>query len=451
MNRLASIILLCLMASGLSASPGTSMDDPPNLVIIFLDDLGYGDFGVYGHPTIRTPNIDRMAREGMRFTQFYVAASVCTPSRAAILTGRYPVRTGLVGGMIPSRVLFPDDTTGLLHEEVTIAEILKQKNYKTMAIGKWHLGHLPQFLPMSQGFDGYFGIPYSNDMDFVPAGEGTESYWNVPLMRDTAIVERPAYQATLTKRYTGEAVRFIKENANHPFFLYLAHTMPHIPLFASSGFTGKSARGLYGDVVEEIDWSVAQVLKALKDSGIDENTLVILTSDNGPWLAKGENGGSAGLLRDGKGTTWEGGMRVPMIARWPGTVPSGVTSQELLTSLDILPTSAALAGVALPERKLDGFDMLPVLKGEKTSERDFFVYYRENRVYAARLGPWKAHFITRTAYPDGPPVPHDPPLLYHLEKDPSERFDVASEHPDIIDKIRDLVAGHQESVAIPHQ
>jgi len=314
--------------------------------------------------------------------------------------------------------------------------VLKQHEYATMAIGKWHLGHLPEFLPTTQGFDTFFGLPYSNDMDYIaPPRDGKPGYWNVPLIRDTVIIERPAEQTTLTKRYTEEAVRFIHENADGPFFLYLAHTMPHVPLFASPDFFDTSARGLYGDVVEEIDWSVGEVLKAIRETGNAENTLVIFTSDNGPWLVQGFNGGSAGLLREGKGTTWEGGMREPMIAWWPGTIPSGVTSHEIVSSLDLLPTAAALAGISPPDRELDGFNILPSLKGEAESPRDFFAYYRGDRVYAARLGPWKAHFITQTAYPDGPPVPHDPPLLYQLNQDPGEHFDLSSKYPEIIEEM----------------
>lgn len=440
------LVLLFGLFSFVTAGQERPADQPPNLVIIFADDLGYGDLGIYGHPTIRTPSLDQMAQEGMRFTQFYVAASVCTPSRAALMTGRYPVRTGLVEGILPGRVLFPNDRVGLPREEVTIAEVLKQRDYATMAIGKWHLGHLPEYLPTSQGFDRYFGLPYSNDMDYVTARDGNPGYWNVPLIRDTVVIERPAEQTTLTKRYTSEAVRFIHENANRPFFLYLAHTMPHVPLFASTDFAGTSVRGLYGDVVEEIDWSVGEVLKALRETGNAENTLVIFTSDNGPWLVQGVNGGSAGLLREGKGTTWEGGMREPMIAWWPGTIPSGVISHEIVSSLDLLPTATALAGAAPPDRQLDGFNILPLLKGEAQSPRDFFVFYRGDRVYAARLGPWKAHFITQTAYPDGPRVSHDPPVLYQLNQDPSERLDLAAKNPEIIEEIYARMETHYASV-----
>ncbi len=431
-------MLLAVFMINTFCSAGNAQNQPPNLVIIFDDDLGYGDLGCYGNPVIRTPNLDRMADEGMRFTQFYVAASVCTPSRAGLLTGRYPIRTGLVEGIIPGRVLFPSDKTGLQPEEVTIAEVLKAKNYATKAIGKWHLGHLPEFLPTAQGFDSYYGIPYSNDMDYVAPKNGQPGYWNIPLMRDTTIIERPANQNTLTQRYTQEALKFIHENADRPFFLYLAQTMPHVPLFASEDFEGVSARGLYGDVVHEVDWSVGQVLKTLRDEGIEKNTLVIFTSDNGPWLVQGLNGGSAGLLTGGKGTTWEGGMREPMIAWWPGTVPPGTISLDLASTLDILPTAAALAGAPLPKTELDGYNILPVLKGEKKSDREVFYYFRGDELYAVRYGPWKGHFITQTAYPDGPQEMHNPPLLYHLENDPGERFDVASKHLDVVEKLQAL-------------
>ncbi|HKK11864.1 MAG TPA: sulfatase, partial [Flavobacteriaceae bacterium] len=303
--KLIKILLFAIPFCGIAQN----MDTNPNIIIIFVDDMGYGDLGCYGHPTIRTPQLDKMADEGMRFTQFYVAAAVCTPSRAGLLTGRYPVRTGLVEGIMRRDVLFPNDDNGLSPNEVTIAEVLKQKNYATMAIGKWHLGDLPKYLPTIQGFDSYYGIPYSNDMDYVPAKDGKPGYWNVPLMRNEKIIERPAEQHTLTQRYTKEAIKFIEDNKSRPFFLYLAHSMPHIPIYASSDFEGKSRRGLYGDVVEELDWSTGEILKTLRNLKLDKNTLVIFTSDNGPWLVQKQNGGSAGLLKEGKKTTWEGGMR----------------------------------------------------------------------------------------------------------------------------------------------
>src|SRR6185295_17361509 len=301
--------------------------EKPNIVVVFVDDMGYGDMGCAGHPTIRTPNLDRMAAEGMRFTDFYVAAPVCTPSRAALLTGRYAVRSGMASDK--RRVLFPNSAGGLPDGEITIAEGLKSRGYATAMVGKWHLGHLPQYLPTRQGFESWFGLPYSNDMDRLPAPKPGEPKWtqyNVPLMRNEEIVERPADQTTLTRRYTEEALKIIKSNREKPFFLYLAHAMPHVPLFAGEAFAGKSARGLYGDVIEEIDWSVGQVLAAIRAEGIEKKTLVVFSSDNGPWLIMKENGGSAGLLQEGKGSTWEGGMREPALFWWPGKIAAGVVT-----------------------------------------------------------------------------------------------------------------------------
>jgi arylsulfatase A-like enzyme len=344
------------------------------------------------------------------------------------------------------RVLFPNNDNGLPHEEVTIAEILKQRDYATMAVGKWHLGHLPKYLPMAQGFDGYYGIPYSNDMDYVPAKDEKAGYWNVPLMRNEEIVERPADQHTLTKRYTEEAVKFIRENMDRPFFLYLAHSMPHIPLFVSKDFEDISRRGLYGDVLEEIDWSAGEVLKTLDELGLENNTLVIFTSDNGPWLVQKENGGSAGLLREGKGTSWEGGHRVPMIAWWPGHIPEGVVNENVATSLDLLPTVASLADVALPEKQIDGENILPLFESNEVSTHEPFMFYRGDLVFAVRMGKWKAHYITQTSYPSGPLNYHNPPLLYDLEHDPSEKYNLAKGHPEIIEKITALKEAHEKTV-----
>lgn len=439
-----AITCVCLAFDLLPAA-----DRPPNFVVILADDLGYGDLGCYGHPTIRTPNLDRMAREGMRFTQFYSAAEVCTPSRAALLTGRLPPRSGMCSRQ--RRVLFPGSKGGLPADEVTIAELLKSKGYATACIGKWHLGHLPPYLPGQHGFDYYFGIPYSNDMDRAPTSPMGRAaflapkieYWNVPLIRNTQQVERPADQHTVTRRYADEAAKFIREHKDQPFFVYLPHTMPHVPLFASSEFAGKSSRGLYGDVVEELDKAVGTVLQTLRDEKLAENTLVIFTSDNGPWLTQNEQGGSAGLLKDGKGSTWEGGMREPAIAWRPGTVPAGVVSTELASTLDLLPTFCAQAEIATPkDRPLDGYDITPALAGGKSPRGEMF-YYRGFDLMAVRLGPWKAHFQTQTGYGQPMPVKHDPPLLFNLEVDPSERFDVAAKNADVLKDIHKLVAEHQ--------
>jgi arylsulfatase A len=424
-------------------------EQPPNIVVIFADDLGYGDLACYGHPTIKTPSLDRMAAEGMRFTQFYSAAEVCTPSRAALLTGRLPPRSGMCSNK--RRVLFPGSKGGLPADELTIAELLKIKGYATACIGKWHLGHLPQFLPGQHGFEYYFGIPYSNDMDRAqssPAGraaflEPKIDYWNVPLLRNAAIVERPADQHTLTRRYADETVRFIREHKDQPFFVYLAHTMPHVPLFASEEHAGKSVRGLFGDVVEELDHSVGTVLQALRDEELEERTLVIFTSDNGPWLTQGEQGGSAGLLRDGKGSTWEGGMREPALAWWPGTIQPSTVCRELASTLDLLPTFCSLAGANVPrDRPLDGYDLSAVLKGGKSPRREMF-YYRGFELMAVRLGPWKAHFQTQSGYGQPMQEKHDPPLLFHLEVDPGESYNVAAKHPEVVAQIKALAEQHR--------
>jgi arylsulfatase A-like enzyme len=429
--------LACAAIVGVCA-PNALAETPlaPNVVIIFADDLGYGDLGCYGHPTIATPNLDRMAADGLRFTQFYVAECVCTPSRAALLTGRLPIRNGMCSDT--RRVLFGDSTGGLLDGEFTIAEALKAKNYATACVGKWHLGHLPQFLPMKQGFDSYYGIPYSNDMK------------PTVLMRDERVIEDPVDQTTLTRRYTDEAVSFIRDHRDGPFFLYLAHNFPHVPLFASDDFKGASRRGLYGDVVEELDAGVGRVLGVLRELKIDRQTLVFFTSDNGPWLERNQNGGSAGLLRGGKGSTWEGGMREPAIAWWPGTIPAGRTTTELASTLDLLTTIAALVGAPLPgDRTLDSLDIRDVLLDKGPSPRQSMLYYRGRRLMAVRSGPWKAHFMTQAGYGQRDPTAHDPPLLFHLENDPSERFDVAKDHPQVVAAMRRLVAEHQAKLVAP--
>lgn len=395
----------------------------PNFVIIFCDDMGYGDMARTGHPTIRTPNLDRMADEGVIMTQFYSAAAVCSPSRAALLTGRYPIRNGIV------RVLFPHHAIGLPKDEITLAELLQQKGYATAAIGKWHLGHHPQFLPLNNGFDYYYGIPYSNDMDSPGRNEPP-----IPLMRNEKIIEQPCDQDTISKRYTEEAIKFMEEHKNSPFFVYLAHTMPHVPLHCSDNFRGKSRRGLYGDVIEEIDWSVGQILESLKRFELDDNTLVIFTSDNGPWTMKNERGGSAGLFRGAKGSTWEGGVREPFIARFPGKLPQGTVCTEVGTTMDIFTTCLKLAGLEIPgDRPIDGKALLPVLKGESKSSHNILYYYWDDRLTAIRAGKYKLHFsksIGNWKWADC-----DPYELYDLEVDPSEKYDLAAKKPEIVEKL----------------
>lgn len=437
------------LAGGHAAALQRAPADRPNIVIVFTDDQGYGDLGSYGHPTIRTPHIDGIAAEGQRWTQFYTAASVCTPSRAGLLTGRLPIRNGMTGHR---RVFFPDSSLGLPPEEITLAEALREQGYATAMMGKWHLGHLPAFLPTAQGFDSYFGIPYSNDMDRDPAHgpEGRAAfldprpdYWNVPLMRNADIIERPADQRTITRRYTEEATTFIRAQKDGPFFLYVAHSLPHVPLFRSPGFADRSQRGLYGDVIEEIDWSVGRIIETLREEGLADNTIVFFTSDNGPWLSYDEHGGSAGLLRAGKGTTWEGGMRVPFVAWAPGRIQPAVVSQ-LGTTMDLYTTAIELAGGTPPaDRTMDGVDIRPVLFGTGESSRDSVFYWRQRELYAVRQGAWKAHFVSQGAYGQfGERVDHETPELYNLDHDPSEKYNVAASHPDIVERLRAVAADH---------
>jgi arylsulfatase A len=413
-------LLAAAVGSHLLAHPAGT----PNVVFILCDDLGFGDLGCYGSK-IRTPNLDRMAAEGVRFTNFCSADPVCSPSRAALLTGRYPTRVGV------PRVLFPNDTGGLNLDEVTLAELLKARGYKTMCIGKWHLGRPVQFLPTSRGFDDYFGIPYSNDM--TPR----------VLMHNTDVVEQNADLETLTERYTEQARKFVRDSKASRFFLYIPHTFPHIPLAASARFRGKSSEGLYGDVVEEIDWSVGEILQTLKQNGLDQNTLVMFTSDNGPWYQ-----GSPGKLRGRKNTTYEGGVREPFIARWPGRIRKAQVSDALASMLDILPTVARLCGLALPSKPVDGIDIWPLLSGEKRSiERAPLLYFDNWDLQCARWMNWKLHIARHNtaAYTPAPPggrrsylLPR--PELYNLSIDPDDSYDVAPGNPQIVAQIQTTIA-----------
>ncbi|MFP4365942.1 MAG: sulfatase [Bacteroidales bacterium] len=470
--KTTSITIAGLLTAGLSGhhfvaateSPATerSNESAPNLIVIFTDDLGYGDIGVFGHPNIRTPHLDKMAYQGQKWTNFYVAAPVCTPSRAGLLTGRLPVRSGMASDK--RRVLFPNSNGGLPQSEITIARALKEKGYRTAAVGKWHLGHKSPFLPTDHGFETYFGIPYSNDMDkvrgtadhFTLAEREEYEAYDVPLLRDKEIIERPADQRTITRRYTEEAVNQIKEFKDEPFFVYLAHSLPHIPLFRSEEFIGSSVAGIYGDVIEEIDWSVGQILETLKEEGVAENTLVIFTSDNGPWHTFKTHGGSSGLLRGAKGGTFEGGMRVPTVFWWPGTIEPGVI-MEMGTTMDLFPTFCSLAGIDIPEdRVYDGYDISPVILGTGHSPREVVYYYRGEQVYAIRKGDFKAHFITQPEYGNrrahfitepsaeiesGRTV-HDTPMLFNVSVDPAEKFNVAEEHPEVIAEFRRILEEH---------
>ncbi len=403
-------------ASPLLAAPSRA----PNIVFILCDDLGFGDLGCYGS-RIHTPNLDRLATEGVRFTNFCSADPVCSPSRAALLTGRYPTRVGV------PRVLFPQDTDGLALDETTLAAALKARSYRTMCIGKWHLGRPDPYLPTSRGFDEYYGIPYSNDM--TPR----------VLMHNTNVIEETATLETLTARYTDQARRFISESKGSNFFVYMPHTFPHIPLAASERFRGKSKEGLYGDVVEEIDWSVGEVLKTLKQNALDQNTLVMFSSDNGPWYQ-----GSPGKLRGRKNTTYEGGVREPFIARWTGRIPAGRVSDALASMMDIFPTVAKLCGCDMPPKPLDGIDIWPLLHGDRQSiDRAPLLYFDNWDLQCARWMNWKLHVARHNtaAYTPAPPdgrhsflLPK--PELYDLANDPDESYDVAAENPAIVEQIR---------------
>jgi arylsulfatase A-like enzyme len=453
---LVSFVASVLLAPVLFAAAPA---ERPNVIVILADDLGYGDLGCYGSPNIETPNLDRMAAEGMRFTSFY-AAPVCAPSRAQLMTGCYPTRVGL------ARNPFPSSEFGLHPNETTIAELLRGAGYATMCIGKWHLGDAPELLPTRQGFDAYFGVPFSNDMwrfhPKMPPRENEEplmkqmreraaytgfhlsgSYYppgmlenDLPLMRDENVIEKNPDQTQFTTRYTEAALEFIERQRDKPFFLYLAQHMPHVPLFVSDKFAGKSPRGLYGDVVMELDWSVGQILEKLKRLSLDERTLVIFMSDNGPWLHYGIDGGSAGSLRDGKTTSWEGGVRVPAIARWPGRIPAGRRSDAIAGNLDLLPTLAGLSGAKVStERIIDGRDLWPLLSGKtEESPHQYFHYLggspeKQINYRGIRDAKWK---LVLAVDNEGKVEPRE---LYDLDSDPGERFDRLKQHPDIAQRL----------------
>jgi arylsulfatase A len=444
--------------SALTAAPVPRAGErmrPPNFIIILADDLGYSDLSCYGSQKIATPRLDRMAAEGVRLTDFHVTAPICSPSRASLLTGRYAQRAGL------PFVLFPTERKGLPPEEITLAELLKERGYVTACIGKWHLGFLPPFQPMRQGFDEFFGLPYSNDSARQPPDKPFDPVLapvELPLLRDTNIVEAPVVQNTLTERYTEEAVRFIRLNRDRPFFLYLPHTFPHRPLYASERFRSRSRAGLYGDTVECLDWSTGRILDTLAELGLDAQTLVCFTSDNGPppsAPARDEQGasGSAGRLRGWKFTAYEGGFRVPAIFRWPGKIPAGRVCSELATTLDLLPTLAKLAGTKPPRnRAIDGKDIWPLLtKPGARSPHQLFCYYLDNQLQAVRDGRWKLILeqgeypsLTTIMYTNRPQVMQrhfplrDRPELYDLETDVSEKQDVAADHPDVVNRLKKL-------------
>ena len=450
-----TVILLTLVPSAVSLRAGTDRDRPPNVVIIFIDDMGYADIGPFGATRYATPNLDRMAREGRRFTDFLVSSAVCSASRAALMTGCYHQRVGISGA------LNPQATIGISANEVTLAEICKQKGYSTAIFGNWHLGHHPKFLPTRHGFDEYFGLPYSNDMwphhpDYVhlppDAEKRKRGFPNLPLIEGTKVVNANvsgADQTHLTTWYTQRAVQFIEKNKTHPFLLYVPHSMVHVPLFVSDRFKDKSGAGLFGDVVMEVDWSVGEILDTIRRLGLDEDTLVIFTSDNGPWLSYGDHAGSAGLLREGKGTEFEGGIREPTLMRWPGKIPAGSTCGELASTIDILPTVAALIGADLPEHKVDGKDIRPLMFGEPGAQSPhevFYCYYAAGELQAVRDRRWKLHlphvYRTLDGKPGGTggtPAPYrDAEIgleLFDLQNDAGESTNVASGHPKIVERL----------------
>jgi len=408
----------------------------PNFVLIFIDDMGYGDIGCFGSKANRTPKLDQMAKEGMKFTSFYVTSSVCTPSRASLMTGCYPRRVNMHVNQRNLCVLFAGDPKGLNPNEVTIAEVLKAKGYATKCIGKWHLGDQPEFLPTRQGFDSYFGIPYSNDMGGKSKTKGRPP---LPLMVDEKVIEAPVNQDTLTKRYTQQAVKFITANKDKPFFLYLPHAMVHLPLHASDDFRNKSKNGRYGDAVEELDWSTGQILKTLKDLKLDDNTLVIFTSDNG---STGRHGGSNAPLRGNKGQTLEGGQRVPCVMRWPGKIPAGKTCDALTSTIDVLPTFAKLAGTAAPtDRIIDGRDIMNLMSGEKNakSPHEAFYFYQMDQLQAVRSGQWKLELALESRKRNwGKPEGKSTMKLFNLKTDIHEDKDVSAANPAVVKRLEAL-------------
>ncbi|HCD53373.1 MAG TPA: N-acetylgalactosamine-6-sulfatase [Balneolaceae bacterium] len=432
MYRLSILVLIGFITSCSNPEPTSEL---PNIIHVFVDDLGYGDVGAFGATDIKTPNIDRIADEGIKFTEFYSASSICSPSRAALLTGRYPQRMGI------GQVFFPESFTGMPEEEITIAELLKKKEYATAIVGKWHLGHRKQYLPLNQGFDYYFGIPYSNDME------------SVVYMRGNEVVDFEVDQHYTTKTYTREAIDFIEREKDNPFFLYLAHSMPHVPIYASEQFEGTSERGLYGDVVQELDWSVGQIIQKLEDEKLLENTLLIFSSDNGPWLVMEDHGGSAGPLREGKQFTFEGGMRVPTVAMWKGKIVAGKVYEDLATQMDWFPTIAQMVGVPVPDdREIDGKDLSAVLFSDGERDGDTFFYFDDMELQAYRSGDYKVK-KPYSGFPGAAwkqKVPAHDSLLINLKEDMGEQHNLYPEQPDFgISLFEEMNQARKELGAFP--
>jgi arylsulfatase A-like enzyme len=452
------VLIAAILIQGHAYSQkNTAKPKQPNVIIIFCDDLGYGDIGKFGASLFATPNIDQLANEGMMFTQFYAAEAVCSASRAALLTGCYPNRINIFNALMPS------SKNGLSKGEKTIAEVLKEKNYATAAFGKWHVGWQKQFLPLQHGFDEYVGLPYSNDMwpvgyDGKPITDTSNPRMKMPPLpliegnEKIKTIQTLEDQATLTTLYTEKAVDFITRNKQQPFFLYLAHSMPHVPIAASGKFKGKSKQGLYGDVIEEIDWSVGEIMKTLKQYQLENNTLVVFTSDNGPWLNYGNHAGTTGGMREGKGTSWEGGQREPCVMRWPGIIPAGTVCNKLASTMDLLPTIAAITNGNLPDHKIDGVNILPLLKGEWDAEprKILYYYYGNNQLEAVRKDQWKlilphlgrsyeGFAPGNNGYPGKTNEKRQYELaLYDLRRDPGERYDVKESYPEIVAALQAL-------------
>jgi arylsulfatase len=438
-------LVLGLISCGEKKAPVQEEERSPNIVLIFTDDQGYQDVGVFGSPNIKTPNLDQMAADGVKMTHYYAAQAVCSASRAGILTGCYPNRIGI------HNALGPDNTHGINETETTLAEMLKEKGYATAIYGKWHLGHHKKFLPTRHGFDEWFGIPYSNDMwPYHPQQGPIFNFPDLPLYENETVIDTLVEQSQLTTQITERSVDFIKRNKDKPFFLYVPHPQPHVPLFVSDKFKGKSERGLYGDVIMEIDWSVGQIIQALKDNGLEEDTMVIFTSDNGPWLSYGNHAGSALPLREGKGTAWEGGQREPFIMKYPKKLKPGRTVDVPMMAIDILPTIAHVTESKLPEQVIDGKNAWSILTGERTQpvQDAYFFYYRVNEMFGVRYGKWKMYFPHRYRTMDGQEpgkdgqpgnyryVDMEEIELYDVVNDVSETNNVAEAHPEIVAEIK---------------
>ncbi len=451
-------ILICISCQSKKEETATTEEIPqkPNIVVVFTDDQGYRDVGVYGAPDFETPHLDQMAAEGIRFTDFYVSQGVCSASRSSLLTGCYANRVSIHGALMPPAQV------GLHPDETTLAEICKSQGYATAMYGKWHLGHRPGLFPTDQGFDQYYGLPYSNDMWPKHPNNENFDFPRLPVYQNDSIVGYlDEDQNRLTTEYAERAVQFIEENKDQPFFLYMAHSMPHVPLYVSDKFRGKSENGLYGDVIMEIDWSVGQILETLEKHGLDENTLVIFTSDNGPWLSYGTHSGSALPLREGKGTALEGGVRVPCIMRWPGHIPAGAVQEKPAMTIDILPTVAKLIDADLPEKKIDGKNIWPLMANEPGAENPheaYYFYYKRNELHGMRMGKWKLYFPHeyrsiegREGRSDGMPIPYNNHMkmgleLYDLENDISETSNVAEQHPEVVAKMQKVADQMREKL-----